>query len=289
MIKTNLLPPELQGKKRKSAKRAAPGGGGASSPVGFGVLALALGVVFLLVAGLSAYQVYGKITTASELAKKNEKALDKAKKKYKAEYSKYETELLQWNLLNDKKEILETLMPEDRLLWSEKLNMLSALTPEGVFVTDLEVTESVKMIETKGSIERRKAWEEKKKVQAKRKKDEDAGKKTAGPKVNIGKKPKEVKKPIITQTLILDAVTPWDEEGGAHRERYIEFQKQMQTFTTKNEAGEVRVFKDQFKLTEDGKNIIINPGVQEKKDVDGVPVWAFQVTLTTQPFFDPNE
>lgn len=291
MIKTNLLPPELQTKKRrvkgkgkaKTQAMAAAGLGGAPTPV-FALVALLLVVGFVCGAGYGAMWVHGNIK-AAEADRDSAQGTKKARQDtYDGLKDRYKERFAQWQVMQQKAAILSGLMPENRLLWTEKFNMLSNLIPKGVYVTGIEITEKKESIPTKASNKARKEWDDKKKVQDARKKK--------GPIPDDEKlepKPKQKFKPKITQTLVINALAIWDEEFGSHREKYIEFQKNMQNYELKNAKGVTHKFKDGFALTENKVSLRIKPGVQEKKEVAEVDVWAFKLTMDTLPFMDEEK
>ncbi len=287
MIKTNLLPPELQTKKgrvkakgkAKTQVMAAAPSFGVSKPV-FAVVVVAVLTGFLAGAGFAALKVRRLVTDARNEKATAEKARDDKNEEYQAEYKIHKPRLEQWEDMNEKTEILASLMPEDRLLWSEKFNMLSNLIPDGVYVTGLEITESITQQETQASLDKMKEWTAKDKAYKEKVKKNPNLPDDEKP----GAKPKKSMKPIIVQTLVINALALWDEERGLHREKYIEFQKEMQAYGMRDEKGEPRFFKDGFRLADDGVNLLIVPGIQEKKVVDEVAVWAFKLTMSTKPF-----
>lgn len=284
MIKTNLLPPELQ-KKRAQPKRGGGGLSAGSGPgVSFAAVALALLFVFVLIDGYTAYRLYSTVSTAKRAAAKAKSDLDAAKKFYDDQHKAYEEKFREWTLMREKEEILTVLMPKDRIIWAEKLNMLADLIPDGVYLSNVEVTEKIDKVETKESIKAREEYQ--------KKKDEITAKKAAaavsGPPEKIGPEPLKIEKPIITQTLILSALAQWGEGDVARLDKVSEFQQRMQTYETKNDKGEVRRFGDGFDQEKDGR-LKIQPGVQEKKEIAGVTVWQFKLTLATRPFVDASE
>lgn len=279
MIKINLLPPELQ--KRKAQARKAGGFASAAPTQGtFAALALALLFVFVVIDGYTAYHLYSNVSTARAAAGKAKSDLAKAKKSYDEQHKAHEEKFREWNLMHEKEEILSVLMPKDRIVWAEKLNMLSDLIPDGVYITGVEVTEKVDKIPTEEWLKVHAEWQ--------KKKDAAAAKKTAtatvgAPQEQLGPEPPKVVKPIITQTLILNALALWGEGDMAQLDKVVEFQKMMQAYETQNDKGDVRRFRDGFDQEKDGK-LKIQPGLQEKKVIDEVPVWQFQLTLATRPF-----
>jgi len=56
-------------------------------------------------------------------------------------------------------DVVYALDSPDRVLWSQKLNALSDLIPENVFLKRLTVSETINKVETADSVQRRKDWE----------------------------------------------------------------------------------------------------------------------------------
>ncbi len=278
MIKTNLLPPELQTRKARSASRKAartstaptPAGGPPALPSGTNAgktLVVLIILVTLLGAGGEGYYIYKQFAAANkDLAYVTAEA-----KKYDEDYKKalatHQEKYDNWQRLKVKSEILATLMPESRLFWAQKLDMLTKLTPEGVYITGVDVTEKVDMVETDFSKKRRAEYQAalaiaKKKDQDadKAKKDkaavsgekpekkESAAKKAAkGPfEAALGDEPIQTMRPQITQTLTISAVTRFDEERGTHREKYLEFQRQLDSYREPASDGKEAAFRDYF-------------------------------------------
>ena len=158
-------------------------------------------------------------------------------------------------LTSNELEILRALDPPNRLLWSEKLNMLAELIPDGIYLTQIKLTESVSEVQTKESRQRYNEWVKK-------------GKK--------GKAPKIVKKPIITQRLFLYGVaraeTPED------RLRLVsKFSEALKNFKWKTPKGEIHSFYEHFVGEIDTRELVATR-------VEGIPVTRFTFILKTKPF-----
>ena len=93
--------------------------------------------------------------------------------------------------------MLNVLDPPNRLLWTEKLNIISDLRPENIYITQLEVTENVNQIETVASKRAIADWDEAK----------EDGEPLETP------RPRPVKVPIITQELTLTGVSYLTEQS----------------------------------------------------------------------------
>ncbi len=268
MIKTNLLPPELQKQRRGKSKKAAgpkSSGGGA-----YILFLLLIFLVFGAAIGGSAFMMITKLKEASEEASTQEEKADDEERRYKDRYKEYQEQLKEYREMLLKQEILDSLMPVDGLLWAEKLNMLAKLVPDQVYITDIRISESITMVETKSYQEALKDWEEASK--AAKAKDE-----------KVPPKPKVTKKPSITHRVNISAITPYDPVGMKHRDLVSEFRKNIQTYSEPDPLGDGEIsFKQSFKLNTANEVSIDTPS-QEVKTVDGQDVWAFTLGLSTIP------
>ncbi len=194
------------------------------------------------------------IADRSEFEKLNNEVED-FKKKVKIVQTKYEEIKRIIDITNNQLEILRALDPPDRILWSEKLNMLAELIPDGVYLTQIRLTESVTEVATKESEQKYKEWEK-------------AGKK--------GTPPKLVKKPIIRQTLYLSGVSR--AETPEKRLRLISaFSEALKNFSWTTSDGRVRKFYEDFTGEIDTSEIV-------NITLEGVPVTKFTFILQTKPF-----
>ena len=278
MIKINLLPPELQGKKGRAKVRTAAFGG-ISPAVGTALMAGVL-VVFLAVWIIVGYGlIYSPISKAEAREKDLNAQHDAQKKILDGKNAEHKVRLAKWKLMQDQKEILQELKPANRLLWSEKLNMLVNLVPQDVYITGVEVTEKVDLVETVSSKEARDAY-------TKKKRDSETAldeKQKAAKVRDLGPEPKIIQKPVISQTFIIKAATLIREDGSDRIAKVSEFERNMQQYEMKNAKGEVRRFRDFFEKTQDDEQkLAVNMGLMEQKLLDGVFVWAFEFTLNTE-------
>ncbi|MFW6304130.1 MAG: hypothetical protein ACOC2L_05870 [Candidatus Sumerlaeota bacterium] len=221
MIKTNLLPPDLQ--KQKKAARSSGGPASSSGGGGGALFALLLLLMLILFGGIvagSAYYMYTEYSAASAAAAKMKKQAEEKKTQYEEQYALYREQLSEYNEMKSKEEILDVLMPEDRLMWTAKLGMLVKLVPEEVFITDIRVTENIEMVQTAASKRAISEWEEKK---------EQAENQSVGAGDDLGRKPEVVKKPIITHTMEISAITPYDDATKTHSRRDDVFSRSLQT------------------------------------------------------------
>lgn len=244
MIKINLVPPEFAGKRRKE-KIAAP-------KPSFIVTLVLVGLAALVVCeGVLVYRA----RAASEKALKAAiSERDDMQKKIEALEGEYKALKEIKDLVANQIEILHSLNPPDRLLWSEKLNMLADLIPPNVYITDLRMTENVENVETLESKTRRAEWEK-------------AGKE--------GTPPAVVKKPIIKQSLQITGIT-FAENSEKRLQLVLDFLNALQRYSYRAPGGEVRRFMDNF---DDLIKIVKIPTVL----VQGVEVSQFTIVITSQP------
>ncbi|HBF33179.1 TPA: hypothetical protein DDW35_01320 [Candidatus Sumerlaeota bacterium] len=281
MIKINLLPPELQGKHTKRTSSAS-GAGGEAVPVSGNILIAVAGGVLLVSWFLAAYVgIYTSLAKAEQEKEVVRVKYDKQKKALEKKSIEYGPKMAKYNLMMNQREILDELKPEKRIFWSEKLNMLSHLVPDGVYITGVQVDEKVNMVETDASKRAREQFAE-----AKGRIDKSAtlSAKEKDKKLDeLGDEPKPIEKPQITQTMIVRAITMLRKDGSDRIGKTIEFQQAMNTYGLVNPAGEKRYFRDFFeKMKDDPNKIDLNTGTMQETEVDGVPVWAFEFTLTAE-------
>lgn len=153
MIQINLLPQEAQNPKAAAAAAREPGQAG-GLVVMLLVLLLALGIP-----GVGAAFVIVRTAASNaelEEVRRQRTNLTNEVRRLEAEYSEISEGLeiarRQWR-------VIQSLNAEDRLFWTEKLNLLPLLVPDGIFLTRLRVSETVRDSETRESRERREAWE----------------------------------------------------------------------------------------------------------------------------------
>ncbi len=244
MIKINLVPAELAGKKRRE-KIAAP------KPSLIVTLAIVGLFVLVVCEGLLMYRA----KTASDNALKAATSEhEEVKGKIDGLEGEYQSLKDIKALVANQIEILNSLNPANRLLWSEKLNMLADLIPPNVYITDLLMTESVNNVETLESQQRRREWEK-------------AGKKGTAPSV--------VKKPVIKQSLRITGIT-FAENSERRLQLVLDFLNALQKYSYQTASGESRRFMDNF---DDLIKIVKIPTVV----VQGIEVSQFIFIITSQP------
>src|SRR5690606_36431461 len=130
-------------------------------------------------------------------------------------------------VVNNQMDVLRSLDPPDRILWSEKLNMLAGLIPPDVFLDEVKVVERVDLVETEQSKAAREAWRK-----------NDNSKK--------GPEPKIVYRPVISYNLFITGLAL----GDNHVEQFnnvMAFHKAMIDHEEPARGGETRRFMDGFR------------------------------------------
>ncbi len=248
MIRINLLPEEMRGRGRAvSASR----GEGISPAVLFLIL------LFLLIDAAAFYMVFHGVEANKKRSQELAETLKQKTKLRDKMMPEYEQLIAQSEQLKLKEAILKTLDPPDRILWSQKLNMLCYIVHPQVFITNLKLQETVKEEETKESIKRRADYEK-------------LTKKT-------GTAPAAVMIPIITQTLTITGITT-GKNSTESLNNFNKFWNDLQQYQTTNNRGQKVRFMDGFLNTAVGSG-----GLDFTKVVGGKEVGQFTITLTTIP------
>jgi len=202
MIRINLLP-EKEVKRRRVVEGAAPAR--QVSPLA----TLVILALFALIGGFYYFGVrarlYPRRTSEQKLRTELERVTDDIEKRYKSVTDLQKLDSISKSMLD----IVYALDPEDRLLWSEKLNQLSDLVPENVYISHISVSETIAKKETAGSQRQRGQWLAEQKAKGKVKRP--AGKAIGEPVV--------IYYPEITQTLQVQAIA--HSENDAERIRLI--------------------------------------------------------------------
>ncbi len=244
MIKINLVPAELAGKKRRERI-------GAPKP-SFIVTLVVIGLFVVVVCeGLLAHRAKAASDNALKTAISER---DEVKGQIDALEGEYQRLKYIKMLVANQIEILNSLNPTNRLLWSEKLNMLADLIPPNVYITDLLMTESVQNVETFESQQHRAEWEK-------------AGKKGTAPAV--------VKKPIIRQSLRITGIT-FAQNSEKRLQLVLDFLNALQKYTYRTASGKTQRFMDNF---DDLIKIVRIPTIL----VQGVEVSQFVFVITSRP------
>ncbi len=192
MIKINLLPSDMAGRRAGSGAKKKPKGSGAATPYVLGLALLFGGATF---GGWTLYSRHANSQERLQGVKTKLAKLDAEVKRRNAEYLAQNAEAQE---IEEKFVVVQALNPRNRLFWSEKLNQLAlAKTKAAVFLTNIQMDEIIEEQETQESVARRHAYEEKQKA---RTKDGKAPSTPAEP------PPKVIKIPVIHQTLTVDAI-----------------------------------------------------------------------------------
>lgn len=254
MIKINLLPHE-PGKRSAAAVK----GPGEPSPAPFFAL---LALVYLLAIG-AGYYVYSMAASEQEKVRTQERDLQKLK----AEIQKREAEFEEQNLLSreieEKYAVVEALGPENRIFWSEKINMIAmARMNLAVYVTKIELQEQIDEQETAESVARREKW--------KQDKAKDPQLKTP--------EPQAVKQPIINQTLVIHAIA-YGNDSSQRLQQINAFSANLHNLSWNRESGEKSNFMDRL-----AHEFTMLPHKVEV--VGGVEVIRFGFSITAEPQLD---
>jgi Tfp pilus assembly protein PilN len=251
MIEINLLPePESKGRKAGRKPAAGPAGGGLESAA---ILMLAAVMTVLVFSG--GFYSYSQVKAAEQALQERRARLNHLQ----AEISKHEREAQQIRrmrqVMNNQWELLQALDPPDRILWSEKLEMLAQLMPTNVFLSQIDVVENVVEVETQESIRRRQQWEADRRQ---------------------GPRPAVVRKPIITYILTVKGLAT----GADNIEQFdnvLRFHEALVSHKGPDHKGEERAFMDGF-----------NPNIEFESVLatlfEGVPVNEFSFKLRTKPY-----
>lgn len=220
MIKINLLPAE-SGKRQAAARK--PSG---PSPAPFYLL---LALLYLAAVGVG-YYVYTIGADAAEQVSTRTKNRDKLKAEVQARQAEFEANNLRSQEIEEKYAVVEALGPQNRIFWSEKVNMIAmARLNLAVYVTKLELKEQIDERETPESVRRREEWK------AAKKKDP----KLATP------EPKPVKQPVINQTLIISAIA-YGNDSAQRLAQIASFYDNLHNLEWKRESGETAHFLDRL-------------------------------------------
>jgi Tfp pilus assembly protein PilN len=248
MIRINLLPQQAGGK--AAAKSSAPQSG------------TVMVTMILLVALLVTFGVFGfffsqKLGAERELKEVNDKLA--AAKTEKGDLERRYTELrANLEVLRKQDRVLQVLdPPEGRLYWAQKLNILPAYLPEGVYLTKIQVTEDVKEVETRESRQRYQKW-----VQG--------GKK--------GKAPARDYTPIIKQKLQMDGIAYKSDGTSDQRLDLI-----IQFYNNLEDQKVVTPFNNEEASFMDAMtpNILFDPF--DQAEVGGRPVTRFRFHMVSRP------
>lgn len=253
MIKVNLLPTE-QARRQAAARR--PSG---PSPLPFYLL-LAL---FYLGAAAGGYYVYSISAEAARKVEDRTKQRDTLKAEVQKRQAEFEANNLRSLEIEEKYAVVEALGPQNRIFWSEKVNMIAkARLNLAVYVTKIELTEQIDERETPESVRRREEW------QAAKKND---------PKLTTPE-PQPVKQPVINQTLNINAIA-YGNDSSQRLEQIASFYNNLETLEWKRASGETGKFLDRLAKE-------FQPLDQKIDRVAGVDVLRFGFSIKADPQLD---
>lgn len=214
-------------------------------------------ILFMLLVNFSAgFMAYQRVYQAGAQYDKVKQNYDFIKGQIDKKMSQAEQIRKYREVVTNQMDVLKSLDPPDRILWSEKVNMLASLIPANVFLSGVEVNENVEMVETEQSKIARTKWE---KMEASKR-----------PKVQ----PVSVKKPIIHYVMHLSGLS-LGENNVEQMNNIMKFHNAMIAYESVDGKGVKRRFMDGFDPT-------IEFGPIEAADYEGTPVNKFIINLTTK-------
>ncbi|MBN1867893.1 hypothetical protein JW916_11430 [Candidatus Sumerlaeota bacterium] len=275
MIRINLLPSELRGRRGRAKAAAAATAAGPPTPALGNFLVVAWLIVVIAVVGYLVNSNWKTYAAAKDKAQQARTAIQEREDKIRRQEEESRELLRLWDRLKIQEEILNSLMPENRLLWSEKLNMLARLLPEGVFITRLEVAEETKMVETERSKANRRDWESRQRANR-----SERGSGRSGSSSQEDKEPEKIMKPQIKQTLRLKAAAI-GEDKNERFDRMLKFENALKVYEQENRKNQTRRFMDGFSELVYG-DIDKDEILMQDAALDGVQVWEFDMELPTR-------
>lgn len=245
MIKINLLP--------QNSQKGLGGSKGATVNRG-AMLVVLLALLMAALNGGALWMALSCIWTAkAELAGVQSK-LDLVNEQIQKRMTEAEQVKKFRDVVKNQMDVLQSLDPPERMLWCEKLNMLSNLIPADVFISEINVTEQVEMVETEASKAARLKWEKAEK--------------------KVGTEPAPVKRPLISYLMKVTGVA-LGRDNVEQFNNVMKFHKAMTTYSIKDAQGRERKFMDGFDPN-------INLGSIEATVSEGEAVNQFTFTLRTK-------
>jgi Tfp pilus assembly protein PilN len=261
MIRLNLLPQDEKSRRRRSSRPSSSepyhgGGGGGGTGDGTSPLVYLLVIpAFLIAIGAFAYIYYMDVYQPEQERDALQVTLDDLRAEVsdlEGQYANLREALYQYE---QQARVVDILMPTNRILWSEKLYQISQCVPDNVYITHIEVNETVNEIETVESIEARLAWEV-----------EPEETRSPTP-------PEPILVPSIIQTLNIDGIA-YSDEVDERIGMVLHFRDNLFNHVGWGETGQVRRFMDHFA---EAPRIEYN----RIRDVAGVLVNEFRMVLPT--------
>lgn len=256
MIRLNLLPADSQGKRAPSAQAWMSGSGKGprqgTAPVVWFLVIPAFLIAGGLFAGVYYYDVYQPQQQLT--AQRSElRTLSEDVGRLQSQFSGLREAAIEFERQS---EVIDILMPPNRILWSEKFNQISECVPDNVYLSHIRVDEEVQEVPTPDSVAERDAW-------------------LATPENRRqGTEPALVMVPRIIQTLSIEGISYADVRD-RRIQLVIDFYQNLIAHQSVGRQGETRHFMDHF----DGLPTI---DYNEIQDVAGVEVNAFRLVLRTK-------
>lgn len=184
MIKINLLPGgESGGSRQQAAARRSSGPNAAPFYL--------LLILLYLAAAAGGYAVFTATKDIKKQVNKLTADRDDLKKEVASKQAEFESQNLRSQEIEERYAVVEALGPQNRIFWSEKVNMIAmARLNLAVYVTKIELEEKIDERETPESVQRREEWKRAK---------------AANPQLKTPE-PQAVKQPVINQTLVIQAI-----------------------------------------------------------------------------------
>ncbi|MGI8907818.1 MAG: hypothetical protein ACR2IE_15160 [Candidatus Sumerlaeaceae bacterium] len=250
MIKINLLPPEAGKRPLAAAKRSA----GPNATPYYMVLALLYVVAFY-----GAFWAYQQGEKATKLLAQKTSDRDKRKAEVKRREKRFQENNLLSQEIEEKYAVVQALGPENRIFWSEKMNMVAkARMNLAVYVTKLRLDETILELETPESVKKREEWaRQQQKNQAK------------------GTEPKPIKQPVINQTLTIEAIA-YGADSSQRLRQVNSFYENLKTLQWKRKSGTPARFLERLRPDLGQLN-------QRVARVGGVDVLRFGFAIQANP------
>lgn len=251
MIRLNLLPPDSKGRR---AQRGWSGGGSASASSGSGKVWLAIIPAFLVAIAVFAYVYYTDVYQPQQVRDAKRTELNDLRATVADLESQFSGLREAAARFEQQSNVIDILMPANRILWSEKFNQISQCLPENVFLTHLVVDETVREIPTPESLAAHDAW-------------------LATPADQRGDEPQLVMVPSIIQSLSIEGIT-YSEERERRIQLVLDFRQNLMTHRGTNAVGDPRSFMQHFAGI---------PYIEynETRDIAGVEINAFRMVIDT--------
>ncbi|MBX7244204.1 MAG: hypothetical protein K1X53_01825 [Candidatus Sumerlaeaceae bacterium] len=254
MIKINLLPSDSGGKAATGGPRGSMATPGA---------ALFYGLIATVIVASCAYAWFAFSATqdAMKRLKAEERRRDDKRKQLVDKEKEFEEFVQRSSDIEEKFAVVQALNPENRLYWSEKINMIAkARLDLAVYVTKLSLTEKIEEKETQESIKRREEWKNRKNKAANE------------------TEPKAIKRPIINQSLLVEGIA-YGTDSPSQLRQLVLFNEHLTSMTWTRQNGKTAHFIDNMESE-------FKPGSMKAVKVGGINVLRFGFTCVALPQTD---